>query len=262
MIGNSAYQSTTVIEKQGTYSNLKLWIPSNYKTKDLLTENGIPLVIGFHGNGSGNASWTSSGYPDRVMVREACLAAGYAFLVVESRGTDGLYTWGNKDCVAAYHEAVMYVLNHFNIDENKIGVFANSMGGIESLNFLSEKRLAIQCYVGTSLTFNIAQIYENGQYTSRITNAYGITNDYPYATACLDKDPNLKQIWSFGSFPCYIIGASDDTAILQNYNGFAFYEKMKQFSNCTKIVATGGHAFDLTDYLTGIMAFYASYLDN
>lgn len=258
LVGDKPFSSVDLIEKSTDSGQYKLWIPSVYETIDYRNNKPIPLVIGFHGNGSGNASWTNSGYPDRVMVREACIAAGYAFLVVESTATDGLYTWGNKDAVKAYSEAVSDVMDSYNF--GKIGVFANSMGGVESLNFISEKKIPIACYVGTSLTFNLAQIFNNGQYTNRITTAYGITENYPYAMACLDKDPALKPMWCFGSFPCHIIGATDDSAILQQYNGFAFYEKMKQFSPCAKIETTGGHAFDLDPYLSGIMTFYNAYL--
>lgn len=245
------YSQITIIEKTINNTNIKIWIPASYTTK------GIPCVIGFHGNGSNNNSWTdNNNFPDRNLIRENCINNGYIFAVAEN--INSLYTWGNKQCVETYMELFNYLKNNFVI--SKFGVFANSMGGIESLNFITEKKINISCYVGTSLTFDLEQIYNNGQYKNRIKTAYNIEDDNEFEDKTKYKNPATRNLTLFGSFPCFIIGASDDTNILQQYNGFKFADLMNIYSNVTKIITTGGHAFDITNYINDIMNFYSEYL--
>lgn len=248
LISCSNYQiKGGVTVKEGTTSNsfYKIWDPGNTNK----------VVIGFHGYSSGIGSWTSSYYPDRVEIRQKFLENGYVFAVCETKYD--LCTWGNKQSTEAYQELYALLCEKYHM--NSISIYCNSMGGIESLNFIKYTNVFVDSYIATSMTYNLTQIYQDGKYTDSIENAYSL-NDI---NELKEYDPS-KYVFKDNILNARImvIYSSKDESINQTFNSKAFYERVKNDINLSIEDDNYGHYIDIHKYIDDIMNFCNGYNNN
>lgn len=140
-----------------------------------------PLIICFHGNGTDENFCAEDS--NMTKIRTPMLTAGAIILGVSYVSNHG--TWGQQASLDAYYAAYSYVKSHYAI--GPVAILANSMGGIESLLFLADRRVSgITAWVGTSPTYSLWSAYANqsfGPFLSTINTAYGITSTTLTASA-------------------------------------------------------------------------------
>lgn len=230
-----------------TNSKFRIYFPKNYDGSKKYN-----AIVCFHGNGTDETHWSTN--ENMTVVQKALVNAGYVVLTCAYKLNNA--TWGSKYGVNAYKEAYEYLMENFKI--NNIGIFANSMGSIESLNTLAERKIPAKCWCGTSPTYDLANCFSLEMFKPVISSAYNIASDgSDYSVKTNGRNPALMPPYTFGGIPMLIIGGTADTAIPQNTNGFKLYEDVQAVSFATKIeVAGGSHGFDHSLYTTQIVSFY------
>jgi hypothetical protein len=240
----------------GTQS-FRIYLPKTYDSRI-----PSPLAICFHGNGSSEINW-SMGFGDTNYgkLQKELTDAGY--IVLACSLDSNKYTWGNTASTNAYYQAYKYTRDNYAI--GSVVIFANSMGGIESLNALSENKIPCVAWAGTAPTFNLKNCYDNATFTSLIKSAYGIASDgSDYVTKTAGRDPSLMSALTFRGIPMWMAGASDDTAVSKSENMDKLFAKVS--STALEIVkvdvpsGNGGHGFDIAPYTSAIVKFFNKYV--
>lgn len=225
-----------------------VFLPDGYDSR-----KPLPVVMCFHGSGTNETAWISNG--NYSALQRACVNAGY--IVVSVSLNSSQTTWGNTASTDAYYAAYKYVRDNYAI--GPVAIFANSMGGIESLNALAANKIpGVVAWVGTSATTNLLDNYNNATFTSSITSAYGIGGDY--ATKTAGKDPQLLPEYSFRQLPMLFITPTDDAVISSPNNALTFIPKMQAVCPLvTSTLTTGGHSFAIGPFLSQITSFFNAY---
>lgn len=241
-------ESKSVMWNATDNANFRIYFPSDYDS-----EKTYNAIICFHGNGTNEASWSENA--NMIRVKNAFIEADYIVLTASYKGSNT--TWGSRLSTNAYYEAYKYLLNNFNVAN--VGIYANSMGGIESLNALSERKIKAKCWCGTAPTYDLNNNHDNSMFTSIIENAYGVSGSNSYEVMTNGRNPAEMPNYTFGCIPMLIIGGTNDTSVNQVYNGFKLYTDVLPICEATKIEVEGeGHSFDLTNYLSNIVDFYTA----
>lgn len=168
----------------------------------------LPVVMLFHGNGSDELHWVTNS--NGKAVATAFLNAGY--IVVSAANTANVSTWGAQAGLDAYFKAYKYLLAHFPV--GSVVFYGNSMGGIESLLTLAERRIPCVAWIGTVPTANLAAQHANASFTSTIRTAYGIAGDgSDYAAKTAGHDPVLMPGYAFRGVPMWALIATLDPAV-------------------------------------------------
>jgi len=189
-------------------------------------------------------------------MQKALINAGYIVLSCNFNANGS--TWGNTSSTLAYYQAYLYLKRNYSI--SSICIYANSMGGIESLNALNENNIPCNAWVGTSPTFNLANNHNNAMFTSIIESAYSCTGTtYPTLTA--GRDPALMNAMAFRCVPMMILAALDDATVSKPANGDALAVAVQPYSyELVKIdVPSGGHSFAISPYTAQMVAFFNKY---
>jgi hypothetical protein len=231
----------------------RIYLPVNYDSR-------IPssLAICWHGNGSDETYWSAGSDSNYPQIQKALVAAGY--IVMSCCLNSSKYTWGNSASTNSYYQAYRYVRDNYAISGTVF--FANSMGGIESLNALSENKIPCVAWAATSPTFNLNNNYNNPAFMSLIKTAYGIASDgSDYAAKTVGRDPALMDASAFRGLPMWFAAAMDDTAVSKTANADALATVAATASmSLTEIsVPSGGHTFNVSPYLSQIIAFFNQY---
>lgn len=233
-------------------NDFKLHLPTSYDSR-----KPLKLVMCFHGNGSDENHWATNA--NGKTVKDALVAAGYAVLGCTYAANKS--TWGAQVSLDAYVAAFNRAASLYPV--GSVCFYANSMGGIESLLSLAERRIPGVCaWVGTSPTTNLADNYTssgavaNG-FPALIDTAYGINGGNPYATATAGHDPMLLPVSAFRGIPMLFLAATDDTVVAKASNTDVFVAKLGS-ANATTVQAgiTGGHSFSFSAYTSQIVAFF------
>lgn len=237
------HNNIRVYEGSTNNSYYKIWVPEKL-------EGDYNLIIAFHGDSSGNSSWTSSSYENRVLIRKKLLENDYIFAVCESKYD--LSSWGNDKSSEAYFELFNFVTDNFNI--KNVNFFCDSMGAIECLNFVYRKNIDFNCFCSTSMAYNLIQIYNEGKYSTKISNAYNSSD----IDELKQNDPSEYYFRDrFYDSNFLLLYSPEDICINQEYNCFLFYERIKDKSNSKLIKVEGGHAFKVNEScLNEILNFY------
>lgn len=254
-VGRTGYRTTIPVVTAGVTSNcpVLLMLPPSYDPR-----RPVPLAVMFHGNGANETQQITEANMKKVA--SALLDAGFATLSV----ANGTTTWGAQKALDGYTSAVLWAKSQIAV--SAIVMFANSMGGIESELVLAEDRVpGVVAWVGTSPTANLNACYTEGDtsFVSVINGAYGITGTAPndYATLTAGHDPALKPGYAFRGVPMMFLAATDDTTVLKAHNADVLAANVAAYSPEVVNVAgiTGAHAFDVTNYVTSIVAFFKKY---
>lgn len=249
-IVDSTYK--TVVWTGGTNADYRICVPAGYDSR-----KPRPAVILFHGLGSTERTWaTNANYH---AIQKALTDAG--FIVISGARRNEYGTWGNANAQAAYAETYRYLLANYSV--SCIACLANSMGGIEFFNSLSSALIGVPtCFVGTSATANLLSCYNSAPLNASIKSAYAIASDGSnYSTKTEGFDPIKERPDSFFGLPQLWVCADDDATVSTTLNR----NQMTNLSgvSANKIthinVATGGHEFDITPYLSQITTFIFKY---
>jgi fermentation-respiration switch protein FrsA (DUF1100 family) len=220
-----------------------------------------PVVMVFHGNGSDEAHWAAAGSggggagnANGFVVANAFTAAG--FIVIGAAYRAGVSTWGSQNGLDAYLTAYRFLVANYAV--GPLVFYGNSMGGIESLLSLADRRIpGVMAWIGTSPTGNLADNY-NATFSATINSAYGISGDYAAKTA--GHDPALMKGDAFRGLPMLFLAATDDTTVLKANNTDVIASLVSPHSPEVVVVpTTGGHSFDFTPYTAQIVAFARKY---
>lgn len=234
----------------------KVYLPEGYDSR-------IPrsVAICFHGHGSSETAWSGGSDTNYPLIQRALTNAGY--IVVSCSYNNSYTTWGNGTSTNAYYQAYRFVRDNYAIAG--VVIFANSMGGIESLNAIAENKIPCVAWAGTSATYDLQNNFDNPLFKDAIKDAYGIAADYSdYASKTAGRDPALKDASAFRGLPMWMAAASDDTYVSKTNNVDALYSKVSNVSmEAVKVdVASGGHGFDVTPYLSDIVNFFNKYINS
>jgi len=213
-------------------AGMRIALPLNYDSRI-----PAPLAILFHGNGSDETHWQSNGLGSSIA--NALSAAGY--IVVGAANTPNVSTWGAQAGLDAYVAAYRFVRDHYAV--SGVVVYGNSMGGIETMLTLAERRIPGIVAAALSVpTFSLANNHANTNFTGTIRTAYGIaSNGSDYDTKTIGHDPALMQPAAFRGIPIYVVIATDDAAVDPTGNGEALVTRLSDSNPLTVIRATGGH---------------------
>jgi pimeloyl-ACP methyl ester carboxylesterase len=219
-------------------ANMRVALPTTYDSR-----KPAPVVMMFHGNGSNETH-----FADHVAgkaVANAFLAAGY--IVVSAANGPNVSTWGAQAGLDAYYTAYQYVRDHYAI--GPVVFYGNSMGGIESLLTLAERRIpGVVAWVGTVPVCNLSANYVgalNAQlFKPTIATAYGIAGDgSDYAAKTVGHDPVLKAGSAFRGVPMWVLVATDDVAVIPSENFDLFQPIVAPYAaELVRVNATGGHS--------------------
>lgn len=235
-------------------NNFKIYLPSSYDSR-----KPQKAIICFHGLGTDETQWSIN--HNMRSVQKKLVSDGN--IVVTCCPVASKTTWGNELTTNAYYEAYKYLRDNYSI--SNVGIYANSMGGIESLNAIAIERIPCSVWVGTAPTTNLRNNYDNELFTPTVTNAYGISgNNYNEKTE--GRDPYLNDVGDFRGLPMLFIAAEDDAAVSTSENTGVFYDKIEPSSiEAVRVVvpdSKGGHSFYVDDYLETISEFYKKHLHN
>lgn len=212
-------------------ANIRVAMPTVFDSR-----KPVPVVLGFHGNGSNATHFgdNANGYG----VSNAFLAAGYA--VVSADNNANVSTWGAQAGLDAYYLAYKYVRDNYPI--GPLVLYGNSMGGMEALLSLAERRLpGVAALILTVPATNLAENYANALFTATITTAYGISGDY--ATKTAGHDPTLLPMTAYRGVPIWALYASDDASVTPAANWQTFAPLITPYSpEVVTTVVTGGHS--------------------
>jgi pimeloyl-ACP methyl ester carboxylesterase len=211
-----------------------------------------PVAICFHGNGSNEQHFATNA--NGRVVANALLAAGY--IVLSAAYTPNVSTWGAQNGLDAYWAAYQYLRDHYSA--GKLVLYANSMGGIESLLTLADSRLPkLYAWCGTSPTADLAKNYANATFTATINTAYGIDGSHLYAAQTAGHDPMLMDGSAFRGVPMLFLAATDDTTVPKADNTDPMAAKVTPYAKSVQVISTtGGHSFDFTPYTSNIVNFF------
>lgn len=232
-------QGTTVYWSQvaGTAA-VRVALPAGYDSRV-----PCPAVLMFHGGGSDETHWVDNS--NGRQVANAFLAAGY-ITIGATYGTN-LTTYGADISLDAYVTAFMQAAQLFNI--GPVVIYANSMGGIESLLTLASGRIpGVVAWTGSVPTASLdaAWNFTPGYLdrTAEIKTAYGIASDgSDYATKTAGHDPMLLDPTMFGGVPMFAVVATDDAAVDPSRNWNAFAPRVAPYSvEMQRFDVTGGHS--------------------
>lgn len=205
--------------------NFLIMCPPGYDSR-----RPTPAVLMFHGAGANVHGWYTAANEKAVAL--AYLDAGFIVIAGCDASTS---TWGNDQGKAAYLHAYQYARDHYNI--SSWCIYAVSMGGIESLNILSDDKIpGIAAWVGTVPAFDLAALHA-GLYTASIDAAYG----GDYATNSVGHDPALMDPWQFRGIPMLVLRATDDTFVTPAANSTALIAAVAETNDVTVLNVTGGH---------------------
>lgn len=206
----------------------RIALPASYDSRQ-----PCPVVILFHGNGSDESHWITNA--NGVAVDTALLNAG--FMTIAAANTGATSTWGSDDGLAAYTAAYRYARDHYNV--GAVCFYANSMGGIESLNALARDTIpGVAAWAGTSPTYDLAENHANSLFTATIDAAYG----GDFVNNAVGHDPAKMDARLFRGIPMWMLIATDDTSVTPAANGQALYAAVSPFVPTTKVEVTGGHS--------------------
>ncbi|MBX4152352.1 hypothetical protein K1X09_34195 [Paenibacillus lautus] len=235
----------------GTQS-FRVYLPKSYDSRI-----PFPVVICFHGNGTDETQWSIN--TNMKTVQKAFVDAGYIVLTCSLNASKT--TWGNSASTNAYYEAYKFLINNYSI--GSVVFYANSMGGIESLNALSENKIPCTAWIGTVPTFSLANNYQNPLFTGLIKTAYNINSDgSDYSIRTTGRDPALMNPISFQCVPMMILAPDDDVVVSKLENGDKLAETVKNSSaELVKIdVPKGGHSFSVEPYKQQMINFFNKYV--
>lgn len=231
-------------------NQFKLHLPTSYDSRKPLT-----LIMGFHGAGADENHWTTN--TNGKLVKDACIAAGYAFLGATGPNTS---SWGAQSGLDGYLAAYNWFRGLYPL--GAVHFYANSMGGIESLLSLAERRIpGVVSWVGTSPTANLLDNYTGGggAFTGSINSAYSISSSNTYSVATAGHDPYLLDASSFRGVPMLFLAASDDVTVAKAANTDLFSAKVSGPNTVTvQAGITGGHSFSFAPYTTQIVSFFTA----
>lgn len=237
----------------GTQS-FRIYLPANYDSRI-----PSPVAICFHGNGTDETHWTSSGNATNMAgMQKELVNAG--FIVLTCSLNSSKTTWGNAASTNAYYEAYNYLKNNYAI--GPVVFYANSMGGIESLNALAENKIPCSAWAATVPTYDLKSNYNNSMFTTLINSAYGIAADgSDYSTKTLGRDPALMSASAFRLLPMMILAPSDDVAVSTADNADALEKKVSGYAlEVVRVpVPSGGHSFNVSPYIQQIVNFLKKY---
>lgn len=226
---------------------IRVVLPASYDSR-----KPSPLAIMFHGNGSDETHWQTNA--NGKVVADALTAAGY--IVLSAANTANTSTWGAQAGLDAYYEAYGWAVSNLNF--GPIVLYANSMGGIESLLTLADSRLpTVYAWCGTSPAADLAKNYANATLTSTINTAYGIDGSHLYAAQTAGHDPMLMAGNAFRGVPMLFLAASDDVTVPKADNTDPMAAKVTPYAASVQVIpTTGGHSFDFSPYTGTIVDFF------
>lgn len=240
----------------GTQS-FRIYLPKDYDSR-----KPSPLVICFHGNGTSEINW-STGFGDNNYGRLQRTLTENGYIVLGCSLNSSTTTWGNKLSTNAYYQAYKYVRDNYSI--GSVVIFANSMGGIESLNAIAENKIPCVAWAGTVPVFNLKNVYQNSLFTNGIKGAYEISsNGSDYDIKTEGRDPNLMSGYAFRGIPMWVASPDDDDKVSKFENTDKLIEKVKDISIDLRVISVpngmGGHSFNIQPYLESIIAFFNEYV--
>lgn len=162
-------QWTQVTGPNAITNNVKIVTPPAYDSRI-----PTPAVLMFHGNGSNESLFSDNAGQSPAYT--AFLNSGY-ILISTAYSANGS-SWGVQAALDANYAALQYARDHYNI--SSIGFYGNSMGGIESLLCLADRRIpGVAWWVGMSATYSLYNNYVNqavaAPFTTLIDSAFGDT---------------------------------------------------------------------------------------
>jgi len=239
----------------GTQS-FKIYLPKEYDSRI-----PTPAIICFHGLGTSEKEWSTNG--NMSSIQKHLTSNGY--IVLSCGYNNSTSTWGNSLSTNAYYKAYKYLVDNYSI--SNIGIYANSMGGIESLNAIAIEQIPCSCWVGTAPSANLNDIYNTEMFVSGVKSAYGILSDGSnYDEQTKGRDPYLNSNFAFRGIPMLFISADDDAAVDTANNTDLFLAKIKPTSIYAERITVpngvGGHSFSVSSYLTNILNMFNKYVSN
>lgn len=235
----------------GTQS-FRIYLPKDYDSR-----LPSPVAICFHGNGSDETFWSTN--TNMKSMQKALVDAGYIVLACSLNASKT--TWGNAASTNAYYQAYKFLKNNYAI--GPVVIYANSMGGIESLNALSENKIPCSAWIGTVPTFSLLNNYQNALFTGVIKAAYGVSSDgSDYAVKTAGRDPALMNPLSFRCVPMMILAPPDDTSVSKTENADRLADAVKGTAlEVVKVdVPSGGHSFSIEPYKQQMIDFFNKYV--
>jgi hypothetical protein len=232
----------------------KIYLPKNYDSRI-----PSPVAIVWHGNGTDETQWSIN--TNMKTMQKALVEAGYIVLACSLNASKT--TWGNQASTNAYYQAYKYLKSNYAI--GSVVFYANSMGGIESLNALAENKIPCCAWAATVPTYDLRNNYDNPMFTGAIRGAYGIAPDgSDYATKTAGRDPALMSPYAFRCVPMMALAPADDAAVSKAENTDKLIDAVKNTAIEVQRIdvpnGTGGHSFLVEPYKQQIIDFFNKYI--
>jgi len=245
--GSSRFSQYTTSDAT-TAVGYHIWAPDNYDARKSYT-----LAVMFHGDTSDENFFQGS------TLQKGLVDAG--FFAAACGISANKRTWGSQASIDEYVKLVQYMQAKYNI--GKIVFVAASMGGIESLNVLAQRKIAVAAWVGLAPTANLDRAYKT-TWKAPIDTSYGITGtgQATYTLKTEGYDPLLQPDGSaFQSVPMMIVAPTDDTLVPRQYNTDPLIAKCTGYAPEIFDIPgiTGGHSFDSSPYVSQIVDFLNRY---
>ncbi len=250
---DAAYATSHVFSTLDASVNYRVWLPAGFDSR-----RAVPLVMLFHGNGTAAADWLTNGNMSAML--NAVLARGWIAMSVDLAANRS--TWGAAAGTGAYKTAFAAFRGMFPF--SSLVAYANSMGGIESLNAIYAGDVPVPAaWIASAPTYSLASCYSWGtnNFAGLIRNAYGVAadgSDYEQKTA--SRDPALNGKGHFAGMPVMAIVPTDDVAIDPVANGLALISDMSASAfEVASVRVTGGHSSGVAPYTTVLLDFAAKH---
>lgn len=169
-------------------------------------------------------------------------AAGY-MLAASSHGdpTAG-FNWGNRRALDANEELYRYIVAHYQVDVERVGMIGNSMGGLITLTAIPEGRIPVRCAALYYPVTALGAVYAYSLGVAAAVNfAYGIWHASEYAERTRGHDPMLRPASDWKGAGLRVYGGPGDRIVPWWMNAEAFVNHVKGEAKEVEIVPLEGN---------------------
>lgn len=205
-------------------------------------------IIYCHGSGeTEDDPRVSLGKPPTVAM---LTQAGY---IIAGSAGGGPTNWGSPTAVAAYEALHDHVVATY--DPDKVLWWADSMGGMSSLNTILVGDVQCDGWYGIEPAVNLGAIHATG-FQPWVNEAYECDNG-TYAAVTVGYDPCLRAAADFDGMKMRFVASASDTAVSKTNNTDTLRTLVSGHATESGLVtATGDHG-DLSHYLpTDVLSFF------
>ncbi len=246
----SGYYNVAAMLRFPAAGNVWAWVPPGYQRN-----SPNKWVIVNHGyNETSQVVQT-----EYLQVTNLLMQQGYVIVALDNT-TPNCY--GNAQCVTDMRTTLATVRAALSLAPQPY-FMADSMGGFEALNAITEGGIIPKALVGFCINTNMAWDYTSGGASTPINADYSISAGNPYAAATAGYDPMLvtgSPLNRLLAVPMLLFSSPNDTVVLKSQNTDPFAAKLNAAGGNVTVISTTGNHLDQSNFNgPAVMSFLSTH---